>query len=453
MKKTIKTKVLAGILSAITVFSAGSMAMTTASAATVSSASVGDNSKFISELIKEEEESVKTSVDNLKVSCVAFNEELGDTGILDGAFSTLDGVIRTLDTASTLNDVINKLDNVSGEITQSKYDLYNAMENVSDMAEFTRLFNTVHEQIDDLKASVKNIRKFGTATEQNKAIARYIGSPAEWSQTNNHLVFNFVSFGKYLSGEKKLLSNNKTIYETIFNHYSKQCVLGTEAHKKTARLVADAFLLYTKGSAILTKCISAEKEMLKSQSMDNNIVDICNSCRKIKEIANIGVNAKKTYSSFKANNTPYQFFDRSDKTAPQRNIVIEKTLGKVNQGNVDSSLMSTINNGKFIGKAQMEYLIHYVKTQYPGKSLAEFFRENGIECGNGNLLVSDAGKSTTNTPGGSCRTEYSYNIIDLNDKNPSVSGNTNLYYSISRWLFISDTNNYANADVSFLRTA
>lgn len=453
MKKTMKTKVIAGILSAITVFSASSIAMTTASAAVIPTATTGNNNPF-SGLVTEEEKAAANSINDMKISCAALNEELsGMDGVLYGVYMAVNSMIDALDKKTTLDDVINKIDNVRGDIAQSRNDLYNAMENVSDMAEFTKLYNTVHEQIDDLKASVKNIRKFGTAQEQNEAITRYIGRPEVWSQTNNHLIFNFVSFGKYLAGEKKLLSNNKTIFDTIFNHYSKQSVLGTEAHKKTARLVADSLLLYTQGAALLTQCINAEKELLKSENSATNIAYIYNCCRKIKEIANLGVSAKKTYSDFKANNTPYQFFDRSNATAPQRNIVIQKSLGQVSQGNINDSLMSTINGSNVLDKAQMEYLIQYVKNQYPGKSLAEFFRENGLECGSGKLFVSDAGHNTTTTPGGSTRTEYHYNIIDLNDKNPSVSGNTTLYYSISRWLWINDTKNYADADINFLRAA
>ena len=450
MKKTMKTKVIAGILSAITVFSASSIAMTTASAAVIPETTTGNVNPF-SELVTDEEKAATNSINDMKVSCAALNQELSGTdGVLYGVYTAVNSIIDALDNKTTLDDVINKIDDVRSDITQSRNDLYNAMENVSDMAEFTKLYNTVHEQIDDLKASVKNIRKFGTTQEQNDLITKYIGKPEVWSQTNNHLIFNFVSFGKYLAGEKKLLSNNKTIYDTIFNHYSKQSVLGTEAHKKTARLVADSLLLYTQGAALLTQCINAEKDLLKSENATTNIAYIYNCCRKIKEIANLGVSAKKTYSTFKENNTPYQFFDRSDKTAPQRSIVIQKSLGQVSQGNIDHSLMSTINGGNVLGKAQMEYLIQYVKNQFPGKSLAEFFRENGISCGNGKLFVSDAGHNTTVSPSGSNRTEYHYNIID---QNPSVSGDTTLYYSISRWLFISDTKNHATADINFLRAA
>ena len=75
MKKTMKTKVIAGILSAITVFSASSVAMTTAGAAVIPEAATGNSNTF-SGLITEEEKAAVNSIKDMKISCAALNGEL-----------------------------------------------------------------------------------------------------------------------------------------------------------------------------------------------------------------------------------------------------------------------------------------------------------------------------------------------------------------------------------------
>lgn len=245
MRNTKIRRTLAAIMSSIIIVSAGmTVSATTVNAASmdavVSSASSASGWKT---KLSDSDTALETSIRSVKTYIDILSKKLPCGDYFKVFTSLLDTFDEEFSEKTSLKEVLDKLEEVQKKIEQAKTTLIDAMESVSDMAEFTRLYNTVAEQTETLTAMLRNIQTMENTHAQKSMMKKCIGTTSEWLSTSN-IVFNLVSFGKYLAGEKKLTSNDKTIYDTMMSHYSKKVLFGKEAIEKTDKFIYSALAVF-----------------------------------------------------------------------------------------------------------------------------------------------------------------------------------------------------------------
>ena len=254
-KNNIKTKIIAGILSAITVCSIGAMTTTTAFAA---------------------ETHISTGTNIINDNKVVMNNDLKTTTKLSTAtlFKVLEqaskygkyvtpalGVLLEAFVESPADRIEKKLDEVNGKIDKI-FDKIDASE-ASIKAELTNdiavqsFYNTftkfkaqtraMHDKIKDIYAS--------NLTDEAKAakIAALTGNSSEWRARFEDVLNELNSFCK-----KPSMTKDGTIFDLIYKHYTNSVMLSGEA-LDLAKPVSDHVMqVYTAGCATLVESLSAQ---------------------------------------------------------------------------------------------------------------------------------------------------------------------------------------------------
>ena len=379
MRNTKIRRTLAAIMSSIIIVSAGmTVSATTVNAASmdavVSSASSASGWKT---KLSDSDTALETSIRSVKTYIDILSKKLPCGDYFKVFTSLLDTFDEEFSEKTSLKDVLDKLEEVQKKIEQAKTTLIDAMESVSDMAEFTRLYNTVAEQTETLTAMLRNIQTMENTHAQKSMMKKCIGTTSEWLSTSN-IVFNLVSFGKYLAGEKKLTSNDKTIYDTMMSHYSKKVLFGKEAIEKTDKFIYSALAVFLDSTEKILHCIHAEKEFFMEEADikpdEELFIEAINCNDKAMQICHLIINSNTMFDRYKATYSPYTLYDRSDPTAPQKDIRLMRDLiCQEHTKYLDTGDLKEISK-RSISEEAVKYIVSYVKNNYPGRSVSDFLR-------------------------------------------------------------------------------
>ena len=379
MRNTKIRRTLAAIMSSIIIVSAGmTVSATTVNAASmdavVSSTSSASGWKT---KLSDSDTALETSIRSVKTYIDILSKKLPCGDYFKVFTSLLDTFDEEFSEKTSLKEVLDKLEEVQKKIEQAKTTLIDAMESVSDMAEFTRLYNTVAEQTETLTAMLRNIQTMENTHAQKSMMKKCIGTTSEWLSTSN-IVFNLVSFGKYLAGEKKLTSNDKTIYDTMMSHYSKKVLFGKEAIEKTDKFIYSALAVFLDSTEKILHCIHAEKEFFMEEADikpdEELFIEAINCNDKAMQICHLIINSNTMFDRYKATYSPYTLYDRSDPTAPQKDIRLMRDLiCQEHTKYLDTGDLKEISK-RSISEEAVKYIVSYVKNNYPGRSVSDFLR-------------------------------------------------------------------------------
>ena len=379
MRNTKIRRTLAAIMSSIIIVSAGmTVSATTVNAASmdavVSSTSSASGWKT---KLSDSDTALETSIRSVKTYIDILSKKLPCGDYFKVFTSLLDTFDEEFSEKTSLKEVLDKLEEVQKKIEQAKTTLIDAMESVSDMAEFTRLYNTVAEQTETLTAMLRNIQTMENTHAQKSMMKKCIGTTSEWLSTSN-IVFNLVSFGKYLAGEKKLTSNDKTIYDTMMSHYSKKVLFGKEAIEKTDKFIYSALAVFLDSTEKILHCIHAEKELFMEEADikpdEELFIEAINCNDKAMQICHLIINSNTMFDRYKATYSPYTLYDRSDPTAPQKDIRLMRDLiCQEHTKYLDTGDLKEISK-RSISEEAVKYIVSYVKNNYPGRSVSDFLR-------------------------------------------------------------------------------
>lgn len=338
----------------------------------------------------------------------------------------------------TLDSLAKKMRSISCDMKDMKKDLIEAMASANDMAEFVKAYNNFERVCREIHIQFDQISCWNNLPQEEKDIkmANLIGTREKWVNDDN-AVSALSILGYYLTGEKKLSSGNNTIYTTMVNHYSKSVCFGKEAIEKTDSFIGDAAAIYLQGSIEMIDCLLAERAQLLRQGTKSAECDADYCVDKIKSILQQVEDVKTCINKYRKNTNPLMFYDHSGNT--QKNIPMLETLGRTDF-TAAKELKNILPGERILSTEQMQYIINYVKTYHPEKTLREFlqyvgFKFTGNDYEKAFMMVNMGGPKSMQMSSG-CARNYYYKGVDLKDKNYNESENLYLYVSIG-WTTVS----------------
>jgi len=274
----------------------------------------------------------------------------------------------------TLDTISAQMTEIKEQIETAKQEMISAMSSVSDMNNYVEAYNEFDRAYREMSAQISQISGYKNMDQSVKdaKLAGLIGTRNDWIRHDN-VISAFTILGDYLSANRKLSSGNKSIYDAMIEHYSKSVLFGKEAMDKTDNFVKNAVAIYMEGTAQLINCLVAEKNHLIRLNTESSRCDAEYCEKKIESILNQVISVNNALKKYKSYN-PFMFYDRSGGT--QKNISLSANIGKVNLKNNKDSLKNVVG-GNALSKAQMEYIVKYVKNTYPNKTFAEFLQYIG----------------------------------------------------------------------------
>ena len=270
----------------------------------------------------------------------------------------------------TLDDISKQMELLSRDLDNAKSEIILAMSSANDMTEFVNTFNAFNNSFNEMNHQISHISGFQDYTRQDKEkrLAELVGPRKTWTLTDN-VVAKLDALGNYLCGETKLTSNNKDIYAVVMDHYSKTVCFAREAMDQTDRFVTDALAVYLEGTSQLINCILAERSYLLKLGTLDDVCDAEYCANKVKMILAQVDKVGKCVTNYFENTSPVTFYDRSN--GAQKNIDMQYFVGGTGFG-AKMKLDEILPAGKTLNNTQMNYIVDYVKSHYPGKSLQEF---------------------------------------------------------------------------------
>ena len=275
---------------------------------------------------------------------------------------------------TTLGSISKQLEGIQGQIEDAKAAIIEAMGTMSDMDKFVDQYNLFNAKYKEVSKQVSHISGFDMSQEtKNSRLAKMVGEVSDWYSDDN-LIFNQIALGSYLSGETKLVSGKKDIYEAIMDHYSKIVLFGKEAMDKTDDLTADALAVYLESSTQLINCIIAKRNDLLADGSENSLCDADYCKTKISEMLNQIIKVNETLDAYIKNNDPLTFYDRTGNG--QKNIILSESVAKADFNKKKS--MNDLVGSKALSDKQLKSIVDYVKKNYPGKSVLEYLTYVGF---------------------------------------------------------------------------
>jgi len=345
----------------------------------------------------------------------------------------------------TLDTVSAQLTDIKSQIQNAKQEMISAMSTVTDMNNYVEAYNEFDRAYREMSAQISQISGYKGMDQSVKdtKLAGLIGTRNDWLKHDNVISAHTI-LGDYLSANRKLSSGNKTIYDAMITHYSKSVLFGREAIEKTDGFVKNAVAIYMEGTVQLINCLVAEKNHLVRLNTESSKCDAEYCEKKIESILKQVISVNEALKKYRSYN-PFTFYDRSGGT--QKDIVLTSTIGSVNLKNNKDRLKNVVG-GNALSKAQMEYIIKYVKTYYPKKTFHEFLQYLGYKSLNSNdYLMTDVGDIRSVSMNIGVSHTYYFHGFRLNEnKDPyEVS-----YLSKTVCLF-TDYKQLANANLVYLK--
>ena len=276
MKKTngIKTRILAGILSAVTIFSVGAMSLTSASAATPSANTdavvyMDTKSAMVTAANNEEKpiriENGKIILDNdmnkvkditAKTIFAIISEIPGGKFFTPTLMGVLDSYVGTVDkTQLKLDEINGKLNILFEKMDKMEQTIKNLLQNELKMTSFYTALVNFKADSEYLSRKINETMNSGTLSNVDKLakIGSLVGSYKDWK---NNFDKSLSVLNTYIKDTS--LGSNTSIFDVVYNSSCANVMFGNEAINK-AKPVCEAIVqTYTAGCASILECLGAQ---------------------------------------------------------------------------------------------------------------------------------------------------------------------------------------------------
>lgn len=257
MKKTIlKTRIFAAILSVTTVLSVSAMALTTASAATISTG----------------ESTADTFVNtSYQVGLSAIRSFVPGGQMIAAGVDTLLGSLLSSGTSlGDINKNINQLreeisaefNEVKKQISDSTNEIENKIVDQTIISNKGTSFDTLMTALKITSSQINTISNDTTLNNQEKAveIASLIGKNTEWNKTSN-LLFQYNDLINTLSSDTFADQKNRDLFGVIYNDCKSTSMFSGEAVYQATPYVERVLLLGLYAYSINAQCLKAAQEV------------------------------------------------------------------------------------------------------------------------------------------------------------------------------------------------
>ena len=254
-KNSIKTKVIATALSAITILSAGAMTTTTAFAAETH---LSAGTSVTNELKVSLDRDLKYATNISSASVLKVLDGVTKNGkyFVPALSGLLDAFIEKADerTEKKVDELSNKVDRIFDKIDASEASIKAELTNDLGVQSFYNTFikfkahtEAMNKKINDTYAS--NLSN----TDKIAKIGSLTGSFAEWRTKFEDVLTELNNFCK-----KPSMTKDGNIFELTYNHYTNSVMFSGEAIKKSKPACDLVMKVYAAGCATLTESLAAQ---------------------------------------------------------------------------------------------------------------------------------------------------------------------------------------------------
>ena len=270
---TIKTKVMAAVLAAVTMASAGAMIPTSVCAADFSTTEiVSTASEF-----KDAAESLLNRIsdkDLEKLKNVGISTLLAGFAEFVPGGKTLNPALQAVlgsafgNKQMTLEDIDKNIEGLYGRIDQFEKDMQNELKNILSIENFDySVFTPYNSEIEGIVNAIKTAKNSKTYTTKQKLaiIAAQIDSDIEWKKGNSPFV-GFTSVSKKLNNANLVDGND--MFTTIYNYFKQRSMFSGEAVDKSKVVMDNIMKNYMAGYTVLMECLTAQIMVNALESTD-----------------------------------------------------------------------------------------------------------------------------------------------------------------------------------------
>ena len=407
-KTTLKAKIIAAVLAAVTAVSVGTMAMaTTASAASLQTETIRTIAKLDDKtggiLGRISDKDLEKLRDVGIATVIAGIAEFVPGGkIMMPALQALAGSAFG-NPKMTLEDIDKRIDGLYDRIEQFEKDMQNELKNIVSIENFDySTFTPFNSQIEGIVKAVKTIKNSGNYTTKQKLamIGAQIGRDLEWKKSSSPFV-GFTSVTKKLNSAN--LVDNNDMFMTIYNYFKQRSMFSGEALDQTNKVISGIMKNYLAGYAILMECLSAQlqinalenKDGIEQYYLDSISTNIDEIKAKIDMLnqAVIGrpdekgqMNAKDTVGEkynnvLNINRMLFVNKGKSDtKLTGKLGITNHGDLYNKNEDQAVGSFNKIVLGGSHLDAGQIKDLANYAKGK--NMSVRELLKANGINTDN-----------------------------------------------------------------------
>lgn len=381
-KTTIKTRVIAGVLSAITAFSVGTMAIGSASAA-----STGD-----------------VAGDAAYAAGIGVIRQYVPGG--QAIAGALDSIINSFtQKGPSLSDISNDINNLRSEISTQFTDIKKQMKDYTEAIENKIVDQTViagkgvgfDKLLTELQATdrqINSINKDSSINDKEKAveIACLIGKNSEWNKTSN-LYYGYQDFMNTLSSSSFADQKNRDLYQVVYSDFTSKVMFSGEALDMSKPYIDRVMLLGLYAYSVNSQCLKAAQTVSRFTADDEKQLnaDELRNYQSVKSLTGV-VNGEIDHMNS-------QMFDTSktDSVAAHYNtyknmnrfvFLNKNTESKSLQGWLSATCMTKISTNPYwvidvMDKSGLTHeetcaLADYVKSAYSGKTLRDYLTGVGF---------------------------------------------------------------------------
>ena len=380
-KRNYKTRIIAGILSLITVFSVGSLAVTSASAA-----STGDPTGDVL---------YQSGLGFIRQYFPGGQAIAGGLDALLGAFVGGPSMADISKQISELRDDMNKqFDELKGEIKNYTVEIENKITDQTIIAnkgdDFDQLMTTL--QLTDRQ--INSINADTTINDREKAveIAALIGKNTDWTNSGN-LYNKYMNFITTLSSESFGDQKNRDYFQVVYSDMVSQSMFSGEALNRSRPYVQRVILLGLYAYTIEAECLKAAQTVSKFTADDEAALspkelNKYNSVCSLTSVVNDSINymndrilgtdrSNSVVSHLKAyeeiNKTKFINQGKSDKA-----LSANMTVGNLSHiADQTEALLAIMDKGALTRDEIMTVASH-VRSNYPGTTLRDYLSGVGF---------------------------------------------------------------------------
>lgn len=385
-KRTLKIRIIATVLSVVTIFS-----VTTASTVSAAAASTGD-----------------------VAGDVAYAAGIGIIRQYAPGGQAIAGVLDTIINSFTqqgpsLSDISNDISALRGEISTQFADIKNQMKDYSEAIENKIVDQTViagkgvgfDKLMTELQATdrqINSINHDSSINDKEKAveIACLIGKNSDWNKTSN-LYYGYQDFMNTLSSSSFADQKDRDLYQVVYSDFASKVMFSGEALDKSKPYVDRVTLLGLYAYSINSQCLKAaqavsqftaeDEKMLNTDEMRNYY-----SVKSLTGVVNGEINHmnSKMFDTSKADSVAahynnYKSMSRLifiNKSTESKALTASMTAGNLsNIANNPNNLFNIMDKGALNHK-ELSDLAAYVKSAYNGKTLRDYLTYVGFDLTN-----------------------------------------------------------------------
>lgn len=265
-KHNFSKKLISLTLSALTVFSAGSAAITTALYSAPAVYAAGSLSSQDSKILKAEEKMIMGMAKTVFKDIPFFGNFLdGIDSILDltGAFGSSGGGGKSVSTED-LEELRQHLDE---ELTEIKAEISRLGADLTSEIGMSFYAGNLGQELIDLHTTsslnASNIKRYKNSsdykTENDKLVmvASLIGNTNDWSNNKQNLVYRMHQIGLLLKGTTYSDLDGKSIYQKVYDYYARKSLFSGEIYDKAVPYIDSVVYEYLYAYSVLMECMEA----------------------------------------------------------------------------------------------------------------------------------------------------------------------------------------------------